>query len=415
LRYNNKKLSQIYFRRGTYYEQACVNLMQRFFSLFSLFFLIVTLYAGERKVILSSFTTFDEAKKGLTQVGERIGEREWELARHYNFNVIARPSGKAFVVVLEPLSDNEGASVVLKHFQKYFPDAYVSDYFGYTQGSVVLKSQKQIEKKALEVIHQEHRDPIDSNVTTEACTISSISYIFILLSLSIIIVLGWILVKIFKEKQKNKAQTVVVPILTPTPIPIDLNLVIFWRYEEALKRSGGDVMLLNARIDSFIQNLPHMLHELKKMIAREDFLNLILQAHLLKSSAAGIAAHSLRIACKNLEIAAREKNNLLVTKNFEQCESIVKEILILLKNYKSKSYTEIKDVEDVTVSIGEQLSNIEQKIQQNIFVDTESCLLFRGTYKEDLAIVVKDFKQALDRLDYEKALVLLAVLKGELL
>jgi HPt (histidine-containing phosphotransfer) domain-containing protein len=291
----------------------------------------------------------------------------------------------------------------------------VGDYFGYTQGSVVLETKLKFEKEASVVVQSEKKLPVEVNARVNVCKTSGFGYTFVFLVLGIVIILGWIFVYRLRKKEKKKSASIAMHASMLIPTPMDLVSVNAWRYEEALKRSGDDSTLLNSRIDSFIQNLPHMLFELKKLRTSGDFVNLILQAHLLKSSSAGIAAHSLRIACKNLEISAREKSSLLVEKNFTKVESMAKETLALLKEHRGKNRTEIKSPQDVTVSLDEQLTIIEQKIQQNIFVDTEAFSLFKETLGEGLAITVKEFKQRIDKLEYEKALEQLGLIRGELI
>jgi hypothetical protein len=105
-------------------------------------FLTVYTYAGEAKgykIVLASFPTFDEAKKALDSVGEKIMVEERTLQTKHHFEIVARSSGKAFMLAVEPIETQTDADKVLKTFRQLYPDAFVSSYYGPTEGSVFLK------------------------------------------------------------------------------------------------------------------------------------------------------------------------------------------------------------------------------------------------------------------------------------
>lgn len=104
--------------------------------------LSLCLYADEAKgykVVLASSATLDEAKSKLTSLEGKLGEHEWALQEKYHFEILARASGKAFIVCIEPLATKEDANEVMKQFNHLYPDSYSNGYFGPTEGSLVLK------------------------------------------------------------------------------------------------------------------------------------------------------------------------------------------------------------------------------------------------------------------------------------
>lgn len=91
------------------------------------------------KVVLASFTTFDEAKSKLVKLESEMGEGERALQAKYHFEILARASGKAFILGIEPLESKEVAGEVMIQFKHLYPNAYSNGYFGPTEGAVLLK------------------------------------------------------------------------------------------------------------------------------------------------------------------------------------------------------------------------------------------------------------------------------------
>jgi hypothetical protein len=119
-----------------------------------------SLCAGESngyKIVLASFGSFDEAKGALAKIGEKLGDEEKSLQAKQKFEILARPSGKAFILAIEPLENDEGSKVVLKQFKKFYPDAYINGYFGPTQGSVSLQFEA---KPAVAEVNTTQQPPI---------------------------------------------------------------------------------------------------------------------------------------------------------------------------------------------------------------------------------------------------------------
>lgn len=99
-------------------------------------------YASEAKgykVVLASFPTFDEAKAKLASLDDKLGVNERAIQEKYHYEIVARSSGKAFILAIEPLETKTIADQVIKQFEHLYPDAYSNGYFGPTEGAIVLE------------------------------------------------------------------------------------------------------------------------------------------------------------------------------------------------------------------------------------------------------------------------------------
>jgi hypothetical protein len=106
-----------------------------------LFFSIV-LQAGEAKgykIVLASYPSFNEAKLTLHTLETKIKDNERSLQKQYHFEIVARPSGKAFIVAIEPLENKTSAGTVMKQFKHLYPNAYINGYYGPTEGSIFME------------------------------------------------------------------------------------------------------------------------------------------------------------------------------------------------------------------------------------------------------------------------------------
>lgn len=104
-----------------------------------------SIYADEAKgykVVLASFSTFVEAKEKLNQLGQHLDEDDRALQDKYQYEIVARVSGKAYIVGIEPLETKEIANEVIKQFHDSYPEAYSNGYFGPTEGAVILEHAK---------------------------------------------------------------------------------------------------------------------------------------------------------------------------------------------------------------------------------------------------------------------------------
>lgn len=107
---------------------------QTLFFFFLTLFLSVYTHASDDakgyKIVLASFSQFDDAMHALTLLGPKMGHEESLLQKKYHFEIVVRPSGKSFIISIEPLQDQTSVEVVLKHFKQFYPDAYTGNYVG---------------------------------------------------------------------------------------------------------------------------------------------------------------------------------------------------------------------------------------------------------------------------------------------
>ena len=105
--------------------------------------LLITLGFGDNKpqgykVVLNTFSTLKEASARMDKIV--LSDRGMKLKEKYGFEIVSRPSGKSYIIAVEPIGDEQAAKEVLSHFQTVFKDAYKSGYYGPTAGSVLLAS-----------------------------------------------------------------------------------------------------------------------------------------------------------------------------------------------------------------------------------------------------------------------------------
>lgn len=126
--------------------------------------------AKGNKIVLASFSKMEEAKKSLDALGEKLTDSDREAQKKYHFDVVARPAGKAFIVGIEPLADKASADAVLKQFARLYPSAYVSGYYGPTEGSVFLgkESPKAVETVEKAAVEEEVNTTSETPVAVEA-------------------------------------------------------------------------------------------------------------------------------------------------------------------------------------------------------------------------------------------------------
>lgn len=105
-------------------------------------FLSIYSYADQSKgykIVLASFPTLDEAKAKLAILDSQLGADERAIQEKYQYEIVARSSGKAFILAIEPLETKVITDQVIKQFGHLYPDAYSNGYFGPTEGAVVLE------------------------------------------------------------------------------------------------------------------------------------------------------------------------------------------------------------------------------------------------------------------------------------
>ncbi|MDO9305889.1 MAG: hypothetical protein Q7T77_11210 [Sulfuricurvum sp.] len=105
-------------------------------------FLSIHTYAAQSKgykIVLASFPTLDEAKAKLAILDSQLGADERAIQEKYHYEIVARSSGKAFILAIEPLETKVITDQVIKQFGHLYPDAYSNGYFGPTEGALVLE------------------------------------------------------------------------------------------------------------------------------------------------------------------------------------------------------------------------------------------------------------------------------------
>lgn len=141
----------------------------RFRAIVAALFLLVALldvYGAEAKgykIVLASFATFDEAKAKLNDLAKQIGDNEKKLQNQYGFEIVARPSGKAFMLAIEPLEREEDAKTVLQGFKQFCPDGYINGYFGPTEGAVFLPKEESKPLQPTVEANQTHEENVTAS------------------------------------------------------------------------------------------------------------------------------------------------------------------------------------------------------------------------------------------------------------
>lgn len=103
-----------------------------FIALYSMgiFFYTPLSAANEYKVVLGSYNTLQSAENRLKQLEKQLSGDYGSIQNKYGCTIVARPSGRAFLIAAEPLKSKEDASAVRKRFSPLFSDAYIDKYYG---------------------------------------------------------------------------------------------------------------------------------------------------------------------------------------------------------------------------------------------------------------------------------------------
>jgi HPt (histidine-containing phosphotransfer) domain-containing protein len=386
-------------------------------------FSTLSLYASEAKgykVVLASFAKFDDAKHALDVMGNKMSKEEDLLKKKYHFELVARPSGNVFILAIEPLESEQSTDIVVKHFRKFYSNAYSSGYFGPTKGSLVWKTKEVCSGKAQSVSIQKVQykgTPPVPLVTTKEMTFSQLcaryfwewvlAVFLVLIAIATAFFIGRRTKDAGSRRSAIKSDIVKVKAATHDTVD-DLVGLSLWNYEAALKRADGDTELLDRRIQSFINDAPLALLRLKDSVLKNDFENTQLHSHLLKSASSNIVASVLRVMSKRLEFAAREKNAALVKENLFECERIMKETLVSLnqKVLSSVSVTNQPFGRDALV-VSMVLEELQQNLEKSLFIDTDTLKILSEYPDERTLALMHELKKSIEKLDYDKALELI--------
>lgn len=112
--------------------------MKRVALMLAVIFGAVYGYAQEYKIVLLSYTKFEEAQKGLNALEPKLDESFHQLQSQYRYEIVARPSGRAFLIGIEPIEGRENADRIREKFSSLYPKSYIDKYYGPTEGSVFM-------------------------------------------------------------------------------------------------------------------------------------------------------------------------------------------------------------------------------------------------------------------------------------
>ena len=94
-------------------------------------FIFVTLtFAQENKlkIIVGSFTSYELASKGLEQLASNLPQSIFDEQENLGFEIKVRPSGKSFIVVLEPFNNLMTAKKIKALLPNSYKDAFINHY-----------------------------------------------------------------------------------------------------------------------------------------------------------------------------------------------------------------------------------------------------------------------------------------------
>ncbi|MDD4854441.1 MAG: ATP-binding protein [Sulfuricurvum sp.] len=177
-----------------------------------------------------------------------------------------------------------------------------------------------------------------------------------------------------------------------------------WEHEDALKRMGGNEVLLEKIIQSFISDAPQIIHSLKDAITHGSFAEVQFCAHSLKGLSANIGATALQTISKKIESAAKEENSILI-EDFSKCEHIMNETLGILSDRISQNRVPAKKLRRLDpLEMAIKLQELRRTIEKRLFVDTDTLGLF-GEY-DDIGItaLMNEIKENIERSEYDKTI-----------
>ncbi len=98
----------------------------------SLLFLLLIglplLASTERKIIIGSFPTQQQADNALEVFESKLDSRFKEQQRRSRFNVTARPSGNTYIIAIEPIENYKTARHIKALLPREYSDAFINRY-----------------------------------------------------------------------------------------------------------------------------------------------------------------------------------------------------------------------------------------------------------------------------------------------
>lgn len=385
-----------------------------------IFFTHTSVYAKPAqgyKVVLSSFSAFSEAKKALGVAGENLTKVQIALLEKHHCSLLARPSGKGYIVVIEPLIKREEAVTVVKHFKTAFPDGYISGYFGPTQESVFWIIKEPIASEQDNIVGASAALVQTPMQQTSPFEVKGSTLLIWPIIVGVLVIVGLLFTLVLIIKRQKE--------ITLRPVHREINphqqqakkekeiSLRFWEYDVALRRTGEKKELLEERIQAFVSKSPAAISQLKEIMLNKEWDNVIACACSLKSLSADIAAAPLRIMSRRLEGAAREYNIDIVTASIFHCEHILDDTLISLrKHIRREEMIKITTQYHPEAGDIDTLETLRTYLEKSLFVDTDKVSVFDHYTHGDIAHEIKELKSTINKLDYIKALELLQHIEG---
>ncbi len=97
----------------------------------SLLFLLLWLplfSSTEKKIIIASFPTQQQADKALTIFESKLNSQFLKKQQQSYFNIVARPSGKTYIIAIEPIESYKEAVRIKKLLPWEYADAFINNY-----------------------------------------------------------------------------------------------------------------------------------------------------------------------------------------------------------------------------------------------------------------------------------------------
>lgn len=125
--------------------------MRKLLLLTLLLFMVSSLQAYSKKIILSAFSNADNAKRSLEMFKETASYKELsKLNKTNSFKVYVRESGKYHIVVAEPILVEKIGTKAYEIVTKEYKNAYLNDY----EVPQILKVEKQKKFVKNEIIQE---------------------------------------------------------------------------------------------------------------------------------------------------------------------------------------------------------------------------------------------------------------------
>ncbi len=113
-------------------------------STFFLLLISISLFSStEQKIIIGSYPTQKHADSALKKFESKLGSQFILKQEQSYFNIVARPSGKTFIIAIEPFKSYKEASAVKAILPRMYADAFINKYV-----PPVVKAEIKIETTA---------------------------------------------------------------------------------------------------------------------------------------------------------------------------------------------------------------------------------------------------------------------------